>query len=352
MKNEFIVVDPKTPILGCLAVVVPESKYELLGAIERDKKNRRFIARAFFSDHIPLCGDITEVITRQPYHLVKIKENPLSMYLHHGGRNAVFYDLNADDEGFLKFVEVEIEAQLPSMAFAPARTAINELLDSMQRRAWLPLTIVRIDLLIKGEEEPFAHQLILPYPTSFVIGPIGGIHQHPVFSSYEAVLREAILSSSPYYRLLCAYRLYEGLNKLRAWMRGVSKELGITDKLPKEPLVDRDVILGVGLNESFINGVRTINDLWKKFTDLRNTIAHFFLNDNDAPLHFSDGYTYYEYSLAGAVLLYHANIAFSELTRFFNEKLSSQLARGRILPMQEYKDIFVIRPDNPNNGVE
>lgn len=344
LAEEFFVVDPRTPIAGCLAVVVPKSKYDCLGKIEADRETRRFIARVHLSDHIPLSGGIADIITRPPYHSVKINEHPLSIYLHHGGRNAIYFDLVADEEGFLQFIEVEIEAKLPSAAFGPTRTAVNELLDSLQRRVWLPLTIVRIDLLLKRESVPFAHQLILPYPHSITIGPLGGIHQYPAFSFYEAVLREAIISTSPYYRLLCAYRLYEGLNKLRAWMKNVADDLGVTDKLPKDPVVDPELIRGLGLNESFAN-VRTIGELWSKFTELRNRVAHFFLKDNDRPLHFSHGYTYYEYSLAAALLLHYANIAFAELSLFFNTKLSAPLMRGTILPLKENRETFIIRSE-------
>lgn len=351
MAEQFYVVDPKTPIAGCLAVLVPESKYKILGEIESDRKLRRFAARVYLSDHIPLAGGITDVIERPPYHFVRINVPPLSIYLHHGGRNAVYFDFIANDEGFLKYIEVEVEAELPSMAFDPTRTAVNGLLDSLQRNIWLPLTIARVDLLIKGESEPFAHQIILPFSQALSVGPLGGIHQYPAFSYYEAVLREAIISTSPFYRLLCAYRLYEGLNKLRAWMKQVADELGVEEKLPKDRAVDQEVIQGLGLTDAFKN-VRTIGDLWKQFGDLRNRVAHFFLKDDDRPLHFSHGRTYYEYSLAGALLLHHANLGFTDLSLFFNRKLSGKLVKGSILPMQEYRDQFVIRPAMPNNGIE
>lgn len=73
------------------------------------------------------------------------------------------------------------------------------------------------------------------------------------------------------------------------------------------------------------------------------------------PLHFSHGPTYYDYSLAGAVLLHHSDLAFKELAKYFNKKLSGKMARGMILPMKEYKDKFILRPQvpkMPNKGSE
>ncbi|MEA3223758.1 MAG: hypothetical protein U9P49_11425, partial [Thermodesulfobacteriota bacterium] len=251
MAGEYYVVNPKEPLAGCLSVVATKSQYERIGQIERKRKARRFLARSFLSDHIPLCGGIGDIISRKTHHLLNVNEDPLSIYLHHGSRNAIFYDLKPDENGLLEYIEVEIEAKLLSITFASARTAVNELLDSLQRRVWLPLSLMRIDLYIKGELEPLAHQLILPYPSGLQIGPLGGIHQYPAFSFYEAVLREAILSTSPYYRLLCAYRLYEGLNKLRAWMKNISEEFNIKDKLPKDPLVNKNLMKGLGFDDSF-----------------------------------------------------------------------------------------------------
>jgi len=195
---------------------------------------------------------------------LKITEDPLSIYLHHGGRNVVYFDLKPDKDGYLEYIEVEIEAELLSMTFDLTRTAVNDLLDNLQGRVWLPLSIMRIDLYVKGEPYPLAHQLILPYP--------------------------------------------------------------------------------VGLNEDFLKGVQKISDLFNKFSELRNRVAHFFLKNDDRPLLFSHGPTYYEYSLAGAVLLYHSNLAYKELANYFTQKLSGKLARGMILPLKKNKDQFILRP--------
>jgi hypothetical protein len=350
LTENYFVVDPKEPLPGCLSVVASASQLDRLGLVEKNREVKRFLTRAYLSDHIPLCGSIENIISRKPYHLLKVNEDPLSIYLHHGGRNAIYYDLKPDENGSLEYIEVEIEAELPSSTFSPARTAANELLDSLQREIWIPLSLMRIDLYIKGEPDPLAHQLILPYPGGLKIGPLGGIHQYPAFSFYEAVLREGILSTSPYYRLLCAYRLYEGINKLRAWMKSICDKLKITDKLPKDPKVNKELLKGFGLDKKFIGSVKNIGDLWKHYSELRNRVAHFFLKDDSPPLHFSHGPTYYQYSLAGAILLYHSNIAFNELSQFFNQKLNSALLRGSILPLKENRDQFIIRSIVPNHA--
>lgn len=342
MTSQPIIVWPPVPVAGCLAVIVPQSRLEVLKQTETEKTQQLFVVRAYLSDHIPLFGDIKDVLVRTLFHGIKINTPPLSIYLHHGGRNATFYDLVADDSDYLQYIEVEVEAELPSMAFNPARTAINELLDSLQRHVWFPVTISRLELSTKGDVETLAFQIILPFPHGLSIGPLGGIHQYPAFTTYEAVLREAIVSTSPYYRFLCAYRLYEGLNTLRSWMKKIANEFKVAAKLPNDPPVDRDMLLsfGVDVKNTKISSTR---DLWVQFKDLRNHVAHFFLKDNGVPLHFSDGRTYHDYSVAGAILLYHANRAFNDLLLYFNAHLSGHLARGTVLPMLNYRDKFVIR---------
>lgn len=121
---------------------------------------------------------------------------------------------------------------------------------------------------------------------------------------------------------------------------------GVKDKLPKDPEVDADVINALGLQESF-KDVKRIGDLKNKFTEMRNRVAHFFLQGDDRPLHLSNGDTYYQYSLAGAILLHHANMAFRSLSIYFNDKLRSKMMRGTILPLPEYRDMFVIKPEEP-----
>lgn len=324
-------------------MAVTKSQSERMAEIERNKNDRIFLARAILSDHIPLCGGIPDIITRPPYHLIRMNKGPISIYLHHGGRNVAFYDLVSDDEGYLQYIEVQIQDRLPSTTFPLARTALNQLLDNLQGVKWLPLLIMRIDLYVKGDNDPLAHQLIYPFMSELTIGPLGGMHQYPAFSMYEAVLREAIISTSPYYRFLCSYRLYEGLNKLRKWLKDLCQHFGINEKLPKDPPVNIDLIRSYNFRDSFIVGLTTIGDLWSKFKEDRNRVAHFFLKDDDNPLNFSNGYTYNDYSMISAILLYHSNIAFTDLLGFFNKNLMFKMSKGSILPLAEEKDKFILK---------
>jgi hypothetical protein len=67
-----------------------------------------------------------------------------------------------------------------------------------------------LDLNVGAEHQPIAHELHVPFVCNLSIGPIGGIHQYPLFSELVALAREAICSTGPFHRFLRAYRLYEG----------------------------------------------------------------------------------------------------------------------------------------------
>lgn len=341
--EEYYVVHPRQPIDGCLAVVVRGDMYSSLEDVEKRQERKRLIARAYLSDHIPMHGSINEILSRSQYHDIKIAQNPQPIYLHHGGSNVTFYDLCAGGGGKLNYIEVEVDTELSSAVFGPVRTAVNQLIDTIQRGRALPLVISRIDLHEKGVDEPFAHQLILPYPAILNIGPIGGLHQHPAFTSYEAVLREAILSSSPYYRFLCAYRLYEGLKELKRWLKEAANNAGVSERLPKDPKINKDLLIGLGFEHTEYESVSNISDLWNKFTPLRNQVAHFFTNSGSQTLHLSSGHSYMEYSVAAAILLHYANATFEALLLYFNRNLSGRLSVGSVLATPDIKERFLMR---------
>jgi len=70
---------------------------------------------------------------------------------------------------------VDVEANHPARALAPARTAVNQLLDTIMRVGWVPLVIMRLDVWLAGEDEPLLHQIQLPFTRGMTIGPLGGL---------------------------------------------------------------------------------------------------------------------------------------------------------------------------------
>jgi hypothetical protein len=176
---------------------------------------------------------------------------------------------------------------------------------------------------------------------------MGGFHQSTLFSPLESLVREAAASSSPFYRFLCAYRLCEGISPLRHKLKKLSNEMGVNERLPKDVLIDKDHLLQLGYREDIVGKIANLTDMFQLLTSHRNRVAHFLLDKKEKapPLHLSDGYSYFEYSVGGAVLLYYGHRALIDLLLFYNSHLDFRLKRGSVLPMVANRDRFrVIAP--------
>lgn len=350
--EEIGIVYPQVAMPGALAIAASVRNIERLRTLQTAGPNL-YMVRAIVGTHVPLTGTIQDIVALSPQTGLSVNEPPLSMYLHRGGSNAIFVDLLARADGTLSSIGVEVDADSPSAAFAGARTAVNQFLDVLMRRLWLPLVLVRLDLRVAAGDQPIAHELHVPFVGNLSIGPIGGIHQYPLFSEMEALAREAICSTSPFYRFLCAYRLYEGTGPLRAKLRQMCVAASIDEPLPKDPKVDRELLAAMGLGGFAAEDVRTMGDLHGRLTGMRNMVAHFLLarGEKAPPLHTSDGYSYQAYSSAAAVLLHCGIRAIHELSLFFQEHLGSKVMIGTVLPMQDQRDKYrvVVRSHSPRH---
>lgn len=340
--DEFGVVFPAAGMPGALAVVCMVRNAARFRALQAISAPALYRVEAVVGSHVPLTGRLEDLVRSAPTNSLSVANPPLPIYVHHGGQDAVYLDLQSATGGPLSSIGLDVDADSPFAAFAGARSAANELLDVLMRSLWMPLVLVRLDLCIGGEPEPVAHQLHLPFVGDIRIGPLGGFHQYPLFSEIESLAREAICSTSPYYRLLCAHRLYEGTGALRAKLRQMCTDLSIEVPLPKDPKVDRELLVAMGLGGLADQNVRTVSDLHGKMTGLRNSVAHFLLTRGEpaAPLHTSDGVSYNVYACAAAVLLHYGVSALQELSGFFRQHLNSRVSRGSVLPMVEQRNRY------------
>lgn len=339
--DEIGIVYPQVAMPGALATAASSRNVDRLRTLQAAGPTL-YRVRTIVGTHIPLTGTIQDIVALSPETGLAVNAPPLSMYLHKGGSNAVFLDLEAKADGTLASIGVEVDADSPAAAFAGARTIVNQLLDVLMRRLWLPLVLVRLDLSVGTESQPIAHELHVPFVGNLSIGPIGGIHQFPLFAELEGLAREAICSTSPFYRFLCAYRLYEGTGALRTKLRQMCVDASVDEPLPKDLKIDRDLLAAMGLGGLAQENVQTVSELHGKLTAMRNIVAHFLLarGEKVPPLHTSDGYSYQTFSSAAAVLLHYAVGAVRELSRFFQQHLSPKVMVGSVLPMQAQRERY------------
>jgi hypothetical protein len=175
------------------------------------------------------------------------------------------FHLESGNEGKLDYITVTLESRLPSNAILLARGPINTLLDVLARNHSLPLVIHRLDLMSPPSGEVLLSESLIPQPTRIELGPLGGIMQQVWFSPYEAVYREGLVTSSPFYKLIGGWKIYEGYGRLRGRVRRECQKRNIPAKPPTDPTITKQELLELGGSASVSN----------RFTNLR--IAHKFI---------------------------------------------------------------------------
>jgi hypothetical protein len=343
--DPLVLVSPREPVPGILAILARRSRLQEIHNLQAERRQRIWRVRGVVSDSVPLSGDGDAAITREAHSQFFLNQNPISIYLHAGGRNAVYYDLIGDAQNRLQFIEVQVESALPDNALLLARKPINALLDVFVRQNSMPLLTQRLELLSPADGSVLAYELVLPCRQGIAFGPLGGMLQRSIFAPYDALYREAITSTSPYYRLLCAWKVYDGIGRIRRFMREKAEEFGIQERLPPDPAIDRDELARLGFMPDFLDRLRTANDLFGQLTEMRNGIAHFlFRNDaGEGHVYLADGSQLRIYSIAASALLLYAERMLSVLRDYYNRNLEMRLMRGMMLPMPQDRGMFIVR---------
>jgi hypothetical protein len=333
------------PTPGALGVFTTYRKVEEIKQLEAARKMHIWEVRATISDHVPLVGGADAALSRQPYHLLRLNENPLRIYLHSGGRNAIYYDLVGDQHGTLTYIAVRVESRLPSNAMLLARKPINALLDVFTRDWNMPLMIQRLELVSPADGAILVTEMLVPQRNGISLGPLGGIIQAVPFASYDALYREALTASSPYYRLLCAWKIYEGTQRLRRWIREECEKRKITERMPGDPKVEQDELIAMGIRDEFAKDIKDAGQLFERLAKERHAIAHFLIEEDDGESHvyLADGGQLRRYAIGSSVLLHYGHRLLEDLRLFCMRHMLTIPAGAMILPSPENRDQFIVR---------
>jgi hypothetical protein len=171
-----MLIAPPEPTPGALGAFAKYAKLNQIKQLEEQRVLKQWEVRAYISDHIPLAGDADAVLLRPVYHLFHLNENPLWIYLHSGGRNAVYYGLFGDETGKLKYITVGVESKLPANALLLARRPINALLDVFTRDSNMPLTVQRLDLMSPIDGDVLNFSTLDPSAKWRIAWPVGWNH--------------------------------------------------------------------------------------------------------------------------------------------------------------------------------
>lgn len=341
-KDPYRVVWAAAPEPGSLGVILRESKLQTVLALQEHRAVQRFKVRGYISDHIPLIGSLDEILGRPLYHNIVLENGNVNAYLQSGKREAFYFKLSGKKHQPLEYIEVEVECELPTEAFFLARKPLNIVVDWLVGDRFMPLVLAHLSVHVLDDDEPLAHEIFLPFPQTLPIGTFGGILKPQMFASYHAIFREALYTISPFYRLLCAYKIYEGVRVLRRTIKRQCQTLGVVDAMPKDPSVDIDELEQLGMSSEFIHSIHTANDLFGKFKEHRDAVAHFLLEKNKTHLNISSAESVLEYSTMAAILLRYAWKAINDVGSYYAKHIQFKQMIGSVLQNPD-SDLFVIR---------
>jgi hypothetical protein len=175
----------------------------------------------------------------------------------------------------LSLVRMQVHAAVPAEAIYKAGDSIAAFLDHLSFLAQVPVYVG----LVK------AHDTKNEITTFAVIAPEREQTLNPGFQNLHgdlapiyALYREFKNSESAYYRLLCLYKIMEGiLGVLRAQAREKAKELGVQLGLPKERVPDHP---DMPAHLRYLVG-KTIRDFYDNTLqkNYRDAAAHFLVQD-------------------------------------------------------------------------
>jgi hypothetical protein len=116
----------------------------------------------------------------------------------------------------------------------------------------------------------------MPHQLATNLPKIGGMFPAGAFAGVEAVLREALTNPSPYYRLLLAYRGFEGIKGIHRQFASFVKTHDLEAPRLEELKLDQTERAQQGFRAEALE-FETLQQVIDYYRDLRDAAAHFFV---------------------------------------------------------------------------
>lgn len=281
---------------------------------------------------------------------MRMPDGAFSVRKHYGGSRAVFHDFIPDGSGNLSAVEVEVSAIRPELALGYACAAVNQLLDGLTASVPHPLVIQRLELLSPEDRNVvLAYQITMPHESVTDLRRFGGIGPARWFSGVESVLREALTNPSPYYRVMLAYRGFEGTKRLRREISAFIKTHNVRSPEVETLRLDKVEMAQHGFRDKALELV-TLQDLVDHYRDLRDAAAHFFVGSRGAAgrqhLEFSSTMAH-TYSKVASMLVTYLRRELAYLKSYYAKYIAPLTSVGMVLPMEAVRERYmVVCPDD------
>jgi hypothetical protein len=209
------------------------------------------------------------------------------------------------------------------------------LLDTLVTHLKIALYIQRTELYLEGHKPiveltfPASHQPSMQYG--------GGINVAPIFVAYHSFEREAQCSPSPIYRFMCRWRAFEAIGPMRQSLHEIAENIHCTTKMPRPTPLTNDDRSAMRLSGAQFDKAKTLEDVARCFQDLRNAVVHFLTGPEKGAVVPFRALDVSVCEMASQIVAYCNERVVRPLARFYQQHLSSAMARGSILsfPGQE-----------------
>jgi hypothetical protein len=186
------------------------------------------------------------------------------------------FEVELNNRNEMALIRMRVEAHVPTEARNKVYDATAAFLDHLSYLAHTPI-LTGLMKIYDDKNQATTIDMIGPEP-EVTLTP-GATHLFLELSPIYALYREFKNSSSAYYRLLCLFKVMEGIfGVLRRKARDEAKALGITLSMPKErvpphPDISRDLryLIGKPIKEFYDNV------LAKRYRDVA---SHFLVREN------------------------------------------------------------------------
>src|SRR5581483_5538513 len=314
---------PVRPTPGGLAIVVPKVRLKEVSELMRDPGMKHWQIRGVIGQQQFLPSTLP---TLQGSLIKGRNKTWISTIGSKSAGGFTQFMVHADAEENVTDICYGVADPNPVAALAKAREPLEEVLDELACIWGTPLHYSRFDLAAAENAPALATEMFLPF------GPYVALDERPklLLMEWASILnelyREALCATSPYYRLLCAFRLVDGITSARNETAKICQQLNVAarfpvwEQIPVEEIPERGATLNVtGMTTLSLPALR---DAWIK---KRNAVAHFiFEKEKKQPDHIlilSRAIDYRDFACSAAILLLYCRRSLDTLIAFVREHM-------------------------------
>jgi len=203
-KNLLNIEHPEVHCSGNVEVIIPENSRSKIQEIQKNPKERLYLGRAYLSSIYDNTRPFDEILKFSGATLVKMSERKLRSHINWQNSGVVF-TFKSNSYKMLNRVEAYTKGKLPSNALDIFKYALYTLIDRLVYSLKCPIYVQSITLLFNNK--PLLYELPITFAGEKTIAYGGEVNNVHWFAPLDALEREAICSPSPFYRVLCRFRI-------------------------------------------------------------------------------------------------------------------------------------------------